>query len=194
MAGANARGPKRVLYCSPSPAELNGLMDALALHAECEVRSEAGSRRLTYQGTELAWLPAFTIDAALEVLEEQYVNLLIIDLRSLDGSSADDRRRTETWRPLTASPVPTHTVSGRLGSTAMQPIEYERSWSKIGVHVVPALMVFHTPPEPTATYQVDGRCGCTTRSAIRPPIRAGPMLRKPSPPRARVTGDGSLLM
>ena len=36
-----------------------------------------------------------------------------------------------------------------------QPIEYETSSSKSGAQVVPAFTVFQTPPEPTATYQID---------------------------------------
>ena len=59
-----------------------------------------------------------------------------------------------TWRPLTFSPVPTQTTSGLVGSSVTSPIEYEGWSSKIGVHVMPALVVFHRPPEPTATYQV----------------------------------------
>jgi len=41
----------------------------------------------------------------------------------------------------------------------MHPIEYAPCESKIGVHVVPAFSVFHTPPDPTATYHVARRFG-----------------------------------
>ena len=47
----------------------------------------------------------------------------------------------------------------------------------MGFQVMPAFSVFHTPPDPTATYQVLASSGCTAMSAIRPDIRAGPMLR-----------------
>jgi len=50
--------------------------------------------------------------------------------------------------------VPIHTVSGFDGSSVTHPIEYDGWSSKIGVQVVPAFSVFHTPPEPTATYHV----------------------------------------
>ncbi len=64
---------------------------------------------------------------------------------------------------------------------ATQPIEYEPSPSKTGVQVVPALVVFHTPPEAAATYQVLGRVGSTAMSTMRPPTVAGPMLRSSRP-------------
>jgi hypothetical protein len=57
----------------------------------------------------------------------------------------------DTLRWLLFSPVPTQTVMGSLGSRVMQPIEYEPWLSKIGVHTVPAVVVFQTPPEATAT-------------------------------------------
>ncbi len=53
--------------------------------------------------------------------------------------------------------------------------------SKSGVQVVPAFTVFHTPPEPTATYQVLGFVGSIAMSAMRPDMSAGPMARSFSP-------------
>ncbi len=50
--------------------------------------------------------------------------------------------------------------------------------SKIGVQVVPALVVFHTLPEEAATYQVLRSVGSTAMSAMRPEATAGPMLRQ----------------
>ena len=46
---------------------------------------------------------------------------------------------------------------------------------------VPALVVFQTPPEAEATYQVFGCFGSTATSEMRPEVRAGPMLRSASP-------------
>ena len=43
---------------------------------------------------------------------------------------------------------------------------------------MPLLLVFHTPPEPAAMYQVLASVALTAIWAIRPPISAGPMLRK----------------
>src|SRR6267143_3724190 len=57
----------------------------------------------------------------------------------------------ETLRWLLFSPVPTHTVRGFFGSSTMQPIEYEPSRSNTGVQVMPALTVFHTPPDAAET-------------------------------------------
>ena len=45
------------------------------------------------------------------------------------------------------------------------------------VQVVPALVVFHTPPDPTATYHVCGWVGWIAISAIRPEAKAGPIDR-----------------
>ncbi len=60
-------------------------------------------------------------------------------------------------------------------------MEYEPWSSKSGFHVVPALSVRHSPPLPTATYQVLGSPGSTAMSAIRPAISAGPIPRRASP-------------
>jgi hypothetical protein len=50
--------------------------------------------------------------------------------------------------------VPTQTTFGFFGSMTTLAIEYDASLSKTGVHVVPAFVVFHTPPDATATYHV----------------------------------------
>src|SRR5688572_15290815 len=57
----------------------------------------------------------------------------------------------------------------------------------MAVQVVPALLVFQTPPEPAATYQVLRSRGCTAISEIRPLMRAGPMLRSLSAAAALAT-------
>ncbi len=57
-------------------------------------------------------------------------------------------------------------------------MEYDGWSSKTGRHVMPALVVFHRPPEPTATYHVVRSRGLMAMSAIRPPMTAGPMPRK----------------
>jgi hypothetical protein len=46
---------------------------------------------------------------------------------------------------------------------------------------VPAFTVFHTPPEPTATYHVLGRAGSIAMSAMRPDMKAGPIARSFEP-------------
>src|SRR5260221_12132722 len=51
----------------------------------------------------------------------------------------------------------------------------------MGAQVVPALVVFQTPPDADARYQVAGSSGCTARSAMRPEMAAGPMPRKERP-------------
>ena len=58
----------------------------------------------------------------------------------------------------------------------MQPIEYDFWLSKMDSKVVPELVVFQTPPEPAPTYQTLGLVGSTAMSAIRPDIKAGPIL------------------
>ena len=49
-------------------------------------------------------------------------------------------------RETNASPVPTQTMSGFDGDNATSPIEPLPCASKIGSHVVPLFVVFHTPP------------------------------------------------
>ena len=61
------------------------------------------------------------------------------------------------------------------GSIAIAPIEYEVSLSKIGFHVVPALSVIHTPPEPAVIYQIFSLFGCIAISEILPDKKAGPI-------------------
>src|SRR5436305_2026904 len=61
-------------------------------------------------------------------------------------------------------------------------IEYEPSPSKTGVQVVPAFVVFQTPPDADATYQIFLSVGCTARSTTRPEVSAGPIDRNLRPP------------
>ena len=72
-----------------------------------------------------------------------------------------------------------------------QPMEYDPWPSKTGVQVVPAFSVFHTPPEPTATYQVCRLRGWMAMSLMRPDMMAGPMLRKASPARSSAVSRGA---
>src|SRR3954469_6335491 len=60
----------------------------------------------------------------------------------------------ETERCALFSPVPTQTTLGFFGSMTTLAIEYDASLSNTGVHVVPAFVVFHTPPDATAMYHV----------------------------------------
>src|SRR5260370_34270830 len=78
---------------------------------------------------------------------------------------------------LFGSPVPTHTTEGSEGAIAMSPIVDTLSLSNIGSHVVPLLVVFHTPPEAVPTYTVFGLLSTTAKSSMRPPIVAGPISR-----------------
>src|SRR5581483_355671 len=87
----------------------------------------------------------------------------------------------DTLRWLLFSPVPTQTVKGFFGSSAMQPIEYEPSRSNTGVHVVPLLTVFQTPPEALATKWCEGLFGSTANPITRPEVNAGPIDRKRKP-------------
>src|SRR3990172_645723 len=73
---------------------------------------------------------------------------------------------------------------GLFGSITTLAIEYDDWLSKMGLHVVPALVVFQTPPDATATYQVFGSVGWTAMSLIRPDVNAGPIARNRNPPSA----------
>ena len=46
-----------------------------------------------------------------------------------------------------------------------------------GVKVVPALVVFHTPPDATPMYHVCLSSGCTAIELMRPDMSAGPTAR-----------------
>src|SRR5258707_5429147 len=78
---------------------------------------------------------------------------------------------------LFGSPVPTHTTDGSDGAIAMSPIVDTASLSNTGVHVVPLLVVFHTPPAATPTKTMFGLLSTTAKSSMRPPITAGPISR-----------------
>ncbi len=52
---------------------------------------------------------------------------------------------------MLCSPVPTQTMCGSEGATAMSPTAAVASCSKMGVQVVPSFSVFQTPPEAEAT-------------------------------------------
>src|SRR6185503_355320 len=77
-----------------------------------------------------------------------------------------------TLRWLFASPVPTQIVLGFFLSIVTVPIEYDPSFWKTGEKVMPALVVFHTPPEATPMYQVCLSSGCTAMTLMRPDIMA----------------------
>ena len=62
-----------------------------------------------------------------------------------------------------------------------QPVEYETWSSKMGLNVVPAFVVFHTPPEAVARYHTRLSLGSTARSTMRPEIMAGPIWRSSRP-------------
>src|SRR6266852_168236 len=78
---------------------------------------------------------------------------------------------------LFGSPDPTHTTEGSDGAIAMSPIVETASLSNTGVHVVPLLVVFQTPPEATPTNTMFGLLSTTAKSSMRPPITAGPISR-----------------
>src|ERR1043166_3342529 len=94
-----------------------------------------------------------------------------------------------------ASPVPTHTVSGLLGSSVIAPIDCTGCLSNTGLNGAPPPCDFHTPPEgaPPPWFSRAPPEGApmygsfllppprAAPAAIRPLIVAEPMLRAPSP-------------
>src|SRR5687768_8971301 len=88
-------------------------------------------------------------------------------------------------RWLLDSPVPTQMISGFVAAMAMSPIDDVPSRSNIGSHVVPAFVVFHTPPDAEAAYisfpirpsALAAGPSSTARSTMRPLVTAGPMGR-----------------
>src|SRR5215470_17132196 len=78
------------------------------------------------------------------------------------------------------SPVPTQTIFGLFCDIATEPVDATACLSNTGCHVVPLFVVRSTPPVPTATKIVYGSFSFTAKSAMRPPMFAGPIARQRS--------------
>src|SRR3954454_6714500 len=87
------------------------------------------------------------------------------------------------------SPLPTQTSFGLFCDTATEPVDATACLSNTGVQVVPLLFDRSTPPVPTAAKIVAGSFSTTAKSAMRPPMLAGPMARQRS---GFVSSDGAL--
>src|SRR5262249_55820507 len=79
-----------------------------------------------------------------------------------------------------ASPVPAHNVPS--GPIASAPIVWVTSLGQLGCQVLPASVLFQTPPPDTAVYRVFARAGSTTRSTTRAPTFDGPTTLHEPPP------------
>src|SRR5260370_13140036 len=84
-----------------------------------------------------------------------------------------------------SSPVPAHTCVVSLDAIASSPIETQRWLSNTGRNDVPALVVFQMPPAAPAMKNVVDGLGMPTTLDVRPPIFAGPMLRRRERPSGR---------
>src|SRR5688500_1181809 len=62
---------------------------------------------------------------------------------------------------------------GLEGASARSPMDEMRYSSKIGVHVVPLLVVFQMTPPARPRYKVEGLTSSTVLSTILPPMFAG---------------------
>src|SRR3989442_12924054 len=80
-----------------------------------------------------------------------------------------------------SSPVPAQTCVVSEGAIASSPIDTQRSLSKTGRNVVPALVVFQIPPAAAATKKVRDGLGMPVTLDTRPAMFAGPMLRQRNP-------------
>src|SRR2546426_994822 len=80
-----------------------------------------------------------------------------------------------------SSPVPAQTCVVSEGAIASSPIDTQRSLSKTGRNVVPALVVFQIPPAAAATKNVRDGLGMPATLDTRPAMFAGPMLRQRNP-------------
>src|SRR5438034_7578199 len=81
-----------------------------------------------------------------------------------------------------ASPVPTQTTFGFLGSMVTAPIDCTGCLSKTGLKVAPPFKDFQTPPLADPTKIVSRWPSCTpSMAAMRPLMVAEPMLRAPRP-------------
>src|SRR5712692_973195 len=68
-------------------------------------------------------------------------------------------------------------MEGSEGASVTSPIVGTASLSNSGSQVVPALVVFQTPPEAAPTYTMLGFDSTTAKSSMRPPMIAGPSSR-----------------
>src|SRR3954469_1958264 len=88
----------------------------------------------------------------------------------------------DTELRIHASPVPTHTFLGLLGSIAIAPTDCTGCLSNTGVKVVPPSCDRHTPPDAEPTYSsVLPPTILPATAAIRPLSVPEPMLRAPRP-------------
>src|SRR5437773_10369703 len=71
-----------------------------------------------------------------------------------------------------ASPVPAQSVPS--DPRARAPIAWGKSLGQAGVYVIPASVLFQTPPPADATKIVLGWVGSTTTSVTRPPMLLAP--------------------
>src|SRR5262245_7993147 len=83
----------------------------------------------------------------------------------------------ELWRPF-GSPMPTYTMLGSLGASAMSPIDDAGRLSMSDVQVRPPFVVFHRPPVAKPAYIRNGSLMPPSMSSTRPPMTAGPIDRK----------------
>ena len=75
------------------------------------------------------------------------------------------------------SPMPMKTTSGFDSDTSTAPTDELVSWPSVtGVQLLPASLVFHSPPPTAPKYASRGR-PFTPEAAIDRPPRVGPMLR-----------------
>ena len=69
---------------------------------------------------------------------------------------------------MTASPVPTYSVSGCPVAIAIAPIAWVSSSSPIEAQVAPPSVVFQIPPSAAPMYTVSSCCGSTATAVTRP--------------------------
>jgi predicted acylesterase/phospholipase RssA len=82
----DAAGLKRILCCGLDPSSLERLVREMP-HAS-STRDDGGAWRVQHPRAAVECVPAFTVEAAVEVLRTTYVHLLLVDLRShADGEA-----------------------------------------------------------------------------------------------------------
>ena len=76
---------KRVLYCSPGPEHLDDLMAGWREMPGCKVDRYASPPYMSYDKVHVRMVPVHDLDRALSCLHTDYFNLVVVDLRALDG-------------------------------------------------------------------------------------------------------------
>ena len=91
---------KRILYCGSDAERFHDLVGRMAASADSSVENVDKGCRFSTPRAEQSWMPVFTIAAAQQFVQHDYVNLVVIDLRSDHGGFKLEQRVERVRRLL----------------------------------------------------------------------------------------------